>query len=106
MEIYLHHHHHFDEELARALLSLLVKQGEKIMADLTQLQADVAAETTVTQSAITLLQGLKQQLEAAGTDPQKLADLSASIEANTKALSDAITSNTPAATAPETPPSA
>ena len=67
------------------------------MDPLAQLQADVAAETTVNQGAITLLNGLNAQLQAAGTDPTALAALSASIESNTAALSAAITANTPAA---------
>ncbi len=75
----------------------LIKGEAKIMADLTKLESDVAAEVTASQSAITLLTGLKAALDAAGTDPTKLAALSSSLEANTAALAAAITANTPAA---------
>jgi hypothetical protein len=47
-----------------------VRRGSRsIMADLTGLQQAVANETTVEQSAITLLNGLAEQLKNAGTDP-------------------------------------
>ena len=67
------------------------------MADLTQLTADVAANNDAVQSAITLLNGLKAALDAAGTDPAALKDLSDKIEASTAALSAAVVANTPAA---------
>lgn len=71
--------------------------GEKIMSDLTQLTADVAADTSVDQSAIVLLQGLKAALDSAGTDPVALAALSTQLETNAAALAAAVTANTPAA---------
>lgn len=83
-----------DEILAK--LDQIIKGEQKEMADLNTLQADVTAEQTVEQSAITLLNGLKAQLDAAGTDPQKLADLSSQIEANTAALAAAVKANTAA----------
>ena len=70
------------------------------MSALTDLQAAVTAEDTVIDSAVTLLQGLKAALDAAGTDPVALAALSADIAAKTQALSDAVVANTPAAPAP------
>jgi hypothetical protein len=87
-----------------ASLGILRKEVETtVMADLTQLQNDVAAETTVEQSAIALLGGLKAALDAAGTDPTKLAALSSTIESNTAALAAAVAANTPAAAAPNPP---
>jgi hypothetical protein len=75
---------------------------DKIMNVLTDLQAAVAAEDTVIDSAITLLQGLSAALTAAGTDPVALAALNADITAKTASLSAAITANTPAAPAAPT----
>lgn len=65
--------------------------------ELDTLTTDVANGATVEQSAIVLLQGLKAALDAAGTDPAKLAALSASLESSNQALADAIVANTPAA---------
>lgn len=67
----------------------------KIMAALDDLTNAVAAEDTVIDSAITLLKGLKDALDAAGTDPVRLAALSADIAAKTQALADAVAANTP-----------
>jgi hypothetical protein len=82
--------------------SLIIVEGNLIMADLTALTAEVAAVTTVEQSAITLLEGLSAQLAAAGTDPAKLAALQASLESSRAALAAAVTANTPVA--PPAPP--
>lgn len=63
--------------------------------DLTQLQAAVAAETTVNESAVALLGQLAQLIRDAAGDPAALAALADSIEQNTQSLSDAVTANTP-----------
>lgn len=71
----------------------------QIMNELKDLQAKVAANTTVEESAITLLTGLKASLDAAiaSGDPATLTALSTSIDAETQKLAAAITANTPAA---------
>lgn len=77
-------------------LHLIQKHQLHIMDNLETLAAEVAETTTVQQSAIVLLQGLKAKLDAAGTDPVKLKALSDSLDSSNKALADAITANTPA----------
>jgi hypothetical protein len=75
-----------------------VRRGSRsIMADLTGLQQAVANETTVEQSAITLLNGLAEQLKNAGTDPVAIQAVVDSINSSSAALAAAITANTPAA---------
>lgn len=81
----------------RSLITKSLFKENQIMSDLTQLTADVAADTSVDQSAIVLLQGLKAALDSAGTDPVALAALSTQLEANAVALAAAVTANTPAA---------
>lgn len=78
---------------------------ETIMADLTQLTADVAQNTSVIESARTLIAGMAQQLATAGTDPTKLAALQTQLETETAALANAVAANTPAA-APDQLPTA
>ena len=90
--------------LAKSLAKLGTQETD-IMADLSSLEADVKANGDAVASAVTLLQGLKAQLDAAGTDAAKLADLSASIEANTSNLAAAVAANTPAAAPTPVPPS-
>jgi hypothetical protein len=73
------------------------------------LQAQVTQETTVNQSAVTLLNGIPaliqaavSQAQAAGATPaqlQALTDLGTTIASNTSGLSAAVTANTPAAPA-------
>lgn len=65
------------------------------MAALDDLTAQVAANKTVIDSALTLIAGIADRIAAAGTDPQKLADLTASLKAEDDALALAVTANTP-----------
>lgn len=72
---------------------------EPIMPALDNLKANVANDTTVDQSAITLLTGLKSALDAAiaSNDPTQIQALSDQLGANQTALAAAIAANTPAA---------
>lgn len=89
----------FRDALGR-LDSLLVAVGyiaEEIRTMSTQLDAltaQVTANGTVIGSAITLIQGLKAQLDAAGTDPAKLQALSDSLAKTDSDLAAAVAANT------------
>lgn len=70
--------------------------------DLAKLQTDVAAQTTVIQSIQTLLAGLSKEITDLKTtlgDPavaqKAIDDLAAQVEANSAALTQAVTANTP-----------
>lgn len=68
---------------------------------LSDLQAQVAAETTVEQSAITLINGLSAQLTAAqGVSPSAVEAVIAQFQASAANLAQAVTLNTPSSTAP------
>jgi hypothetical protein len=105
MIITIHHYHHFTtagecNEVLRALdqLTGLAKQNqEKIMSSFDELKVQVEANRTVAQSAITLINGIADRIAAAGGDPVKLAELTASLKADDDALAAAVTANTPAA---------
>jgi hypothetical protein len=74
------------------------------MDDLSTLKADVANETSVMQSAETLISGLAAQITAAGTDPVALKALTDAMEANASALAAAVHANqTPAPPPPPGP---
>ena len=80
-----------------------------LMAAIDDLTAAVAAEDTVIDSAVTLLNGIPALIAAAGTDPAKLAALQSDITTRTTALSAAVLANTPtpaASAAPVTPAAA
>jgi hypothetical protein len=87
-----------------SLLSLLVTEGKKTMSAIDDLTAAVARETTVNQSAITLIQGLAARVNAA-TDMTQVKALVADLNAQSDAMAAAVTANTPSAptvTAPAT----
>ena len=67
------------------------------MAALDDLTAQVTQNTTVEESAVTLIKGLAAQIAAAGTDPTKLAALQTQLNGSATDLADAIAANTPAA---------
>ena len=104
IDFYIHHepheHHHAQPDLAEVirLLHIVINKEVEMAGELAALQAAVAAEDTVIDSAIVLLQGIKAALDAAiaSNDPAALSALSADIGTKTQALSDAIVANTPA----------
>jgi hypothetical protein len=119
---HIHHHHHIEpgSEVLRRLddlsakLDLIIKNQETIMtvqadiaAALAQVQSDVAAQTTVTASLTTYVQGIVAQLAALAaqttdtTTAAALTALSTQIEANTATDSGLIVQNTPAAPTPQ-----
>lgn len=80
-------------------LRQLLSGERKLMAAIDDLTTAVAAETTVEQSAITLIQQLAAQIAANATDPAKISALASQLTANATALAAAITANTPVAPA-------
>jgi hypothetical protein len=75
------------------------------MTDFSKLEADLAAEAAVVDGVVTLLGTLSKMiadLKAVAPDPTLQAhidQLAAAVEANKQKLADAVTANTPAATA-------
>lgn len=69
------------------------------MATLADIQAAVAAERSVEDSAVALLGHIAQMLKdaLAANDPAAIQAVVDQIDANTKSLSDAVAANTPAA---------
>ena len=85
------------DQIIELIHQVLIKE-DQMANELADLQAKVAAEDTVIDSAIVLLQGIKAALDAAiaAGNPAALAALSTDIGAKTQALSDAVVANTPA----------
>ena len=100
MRIDLHVHSGSDQldRIERIVRNLLAKETE-MAGELAALQAQVAANTDVIESAITLIQGIKAALDAAiaAGNPQALADLSAALGAEDAKLAAAVAANTPPA---------
>ena len=74
-------------------------QGKAIMSALSDLQAQVAQNSSVEGSALTLIQGLAAQLAAAiaAGDPAALTTLQTQLATSATALAAAVKANTPAA---------
>ncbi len=83
----------------RCEMQAIRKTQEKIMATIQDVQRAVAAEKTVEDSVVALLGQISQQLKdaIAANDPAAMQAVVDQIDANTKALSDAVTANTPSA---------
>ena len=64
------------------------------MAALDDLTAQVAANKTVIDSAVVLINGIAARITAAGTDPVALAALTASLKTEDDALAAAVAANT------------
>lgn len=92
-----------EPEWTAAVLSKLTQVLERIDTMSPQFQAlvdQVAANTSVTNSAIALLQGLNARLDElaqSGASPEEIAAVSADLRASTESLAAAIVENTPAA---------
>src|SRR6266702_2808609 len=86
------------------MVTVLTEKEVQIMANLDDIEAAVAAEATVEQGVIMLLNQLSADLTAAiaGGDPAKLPAILTNIQANTAALSAAVVANTPATPTPPT----
>lgn len=91
-------HHHFDpdeheERKLDQILAALVElkqQGVDMSKELDDLTAEVAATKTVVDSAVVLIQGLRQQIIDAGTDPAALQALTDSLKSTEAALAAAV----------------
>jgi hypothetical protein len=101
IQIEIHHHHDSPRDSAqlRRIEDLLITLGERILSALDSLKTNVANNTTVIQSAIVLIQGLKQKLDdaIASGDPAQVQALSDELGAQDAALAQAVAANTPAA---------
>jgi len=78
--------------------SLTQKEEARHMAlqdELDALAAQVTENTNLENSAITLIQGLADQIANAADDPTEVAALSARLKSSAEALAAAITANTP-----------
>jgi chromosome segregation ATPase len=77
----------------------LVDQQEATRMDLSKLQAAVAQETAIDQSAVVLIQQIADALKATNGDQAAVDALADQLSASASTLAGAVTANTPAAPA-------
>lgn len=89
--------HRFDE--ISYVLSTIVERLDRIMGELDALKAAVQKNSDAEDSAIILLKGLKDKLDAAiaSGDPAALTALSNTLGSKAEELSAAVVANTPSA---------
>lgn len=80
----------------QAAIKLLAKEERMAQADIDALKAAVERNTSVTDSAVVLIQGLAQQIKDAADDPAQLQALAAQIDKEAGELAAAVTAGTPA----------
>lgn len=85
-------------------LNIIFKQEQGMTQQLNDLEAQVTENTSVEQSALVLIQGLHDKLEAALEDPAKLTALKDELKASATALAAAVAANTPSEPAPVVDP--
>lgn len=71
---------------------------EALMADFTDLTAEVEANGNAVDSAVTLLDALSAQLTDAADDPAEIRAIADQLNAQSSTLAAAVAANTPAAT--------
>ena len=79
-------------------LALILERLNTMSAQLDTLKAAVAAESTVIDGAILLIQGLATQIANLPADSAAIAQLAADVQAKSDALSAAVVANTPTTT--------
>jgi hypothetical protein len=84
-------------DLVLALLKSIQLGGVNVTQELQSLTEEVSRNTAVDQSAIQLLNGLAEKIEAIKQDPIALQALASDMRASSDALAAAVVANTPAA---------
>lgn len=87
--------------LAAHLIPVLRKELTTMQAQIDALIAQVAQNTSVVDSALTLIKWLHEQLATAPSGSQFMVDLAAKLKASDDALAAAVAANTPAAPEPD-----
>lgn len=82
--------------IATKLQPSLTGATQAMSAELDALTAQVHSNTSVVQSAVTLINGISARITAAGTDPAALAALTTELDSQDQALAAAVAANTPA----------
>jgi ABC-type transporter Mla subunit MlaD len=102
------HYHHFperDQDLVRieAKLDRILERMGTVTPQLERLTREVAETKNVTESVVTLIGGLAQQIRDNANDAAALTALADELDANEQRLTGAVTENTPAPTPTPTP---
>ncbi len=96
-------HVHGGHDALADLKAFITREFKKMSVSLDRLTTEVNENTAVIDSAVTLINGLAQQIRDAVDDPAKLNALADELDAKSNALAAAVTANTPAPPTTEPP---
>jgi chromosome segregation ATPase len=90
---------HIDHNLTalHEAVGIVIKKEKKMTTEMLALKEKVAQNTSLVDSAITLINGISAQLEAIKSDPAAITEFIAELEASNAELAAKIVENTPAA---------
>lgn len=95
MKIHIHHYHHYAGDFeTKQLLTNIYNQNNLIMKTIEALQAAVAEQSTVIDSAIVLIHGLADQIEDLELDEAAVSELVTKVRAQADALANAVEEGT------------
>lgn len=85
-----------ERKLQTVTINRIEQKVDKIMADLTVLQAQVTKSTEVVASAVVLINGIAAKLESMKNDPAQIQALADELRTDNESLAAAVAANTPA----------
>ena len=94
-----HRHRHHNDEVLREILKELKKLNKginRMSVELDNITAQVHANSDAIESAIVLINGIADRIEAAGVDRAALKALTDELRTKDESLSAAVVANTPA----------
>jgi hypothetical protein len=75
-------------------INTLMENKEEMSMQLEMLEAKVREQIEVTAAAVALIEGISAKLAEAGTNPEKLEELTAELDASVDLLAEAVAANT------------
>ena len=90
--------HQTNETALQQIVETLASQGALMAGELARLQTEVTEMSGAVDSAITLINGLAQQIRDLATDPAALNALADSLDSKANELAAAVVANSPTPT--------
>ena len=107
MSIVINHHYpESDPDISRRLgriekaLTHIIEKVEEMALNFARLEQEIAQNSDVIQSVITLLTQIADAIRDAAANQQKVEALATQLDAQTQAMADAVAASTPAAPTP------
>lgn len=107
MSVEIHHYYpNSDPEISRRLgrieraLTHIIEKVEQMALNFERLETEVSENSSVIQSVVTLLASIADAIRDAASNQVKVEALATQLDAQTRALADAVAASTPVAPTP------